>query len=241
MKDKLKTEDIDVVILCGGKGKRLRPIVDDRPKVLAKIEGRAFLDILLNYVSDFGFKRFILCIGYLGQMIKDYFQKRDISFKILFSEEKEPLDTAGAIKNAESLIKTDTFLAMNGDALCKLDFNKFLDFHISKKASASIVLITVKDTTGYGLVKMDNLGQIISFNEKQKQIGPGLINAGIYLLERDILSMIPAGKSFSLEYDLFPGLIKHRFFGYEINSSFIDIGTPERYKEAKLILESLYK
>lgn len=240
MKNTVKREETDVVILCGGKGKRLQSLINDRPKALADINGHPFLDILINYVARFRFKRFILCTGYMGNLIKQYYHKRNDHLTFILSEEKNPLGTAGAIYNAEAVIKSNPFLVMNSDSFCQLDFNKFIDFHISKKALNSIVLVKAKESKSYGMVRLGNAQQVIAFDEKPKSPHHEFINAGIYLLSKNILSLIPPNKKFSLEYDILPKIINKSFFGYTTNRRFIDIGTPEKYKEAKLILKGFY-
>lgn len=236
MNNVIKTKDIDVVVLCGGKGERLQPLVNDRPKPLAEINARPFLDILIDYVASFGFRRFILCIGYMGDVIKKYFQKGDVSLTILFSEEKEPLGTAGAIKNAQPLIKSSPFLVMNGDSICQLDLNEFVNFHIKKKALFSMVLSNTQNADDCGKVVLDKSGRVTEFNEKIKSRSiNNLVNTGIYLLDKSIFSEILGNKKCSMEYDVFPHLIDKRFYGFVSQDKFIDIGTPERFKQANLL------
>lgn len=200
----LKPEQIDIVMLCGGKGKRLQPVLNDRPKPMAEINGRPFLDILIDYITNYGFQRFILCTGYMGNFIKEYYQKKKGEIEILFSEEKEPLGTGGCIKNAELLIKGNTFLVLNGDSFILLDLNKFVIFHTEKKAIVSMAVSMSDKNDDYGRVKLGNDNRIISFNEKVADTN--LINAGVYLFEKDVLSLIPANTNYSLEYDLFPSI-----------------------------------
>lgn len=233
MIDLIDPKYIDAVILCGGLGERLRDVVSNRPKAMAEINRRPFLDILINYVADFGFRRFILCIGYMGDFIKQYYQQKKGSLKIIFSEEKEPLGTAGAIKNAESLIKSSPFLALNGDSFCQIDLRKFLQFHLEKKALASIVLTKAIDSGDYGNVALGESGQIITFDEKTNKHKNSFVNAGIYLFQKRILSSISTNEKFSLEKDFFPKMVANKFYGYITQKRFIDIGTPARYKKAE--------
>lgn len=228
-------KDIDVIILCGGKGKRLKPLVNDRPKPMAEIGGCPFLDILIDYIASFGFRRFILCTGYKGDFIEKYYQTKDSPLTILFSQEKFPLGTAGAIKNAETLIESKPFfLAMNGDSLYKLDFKAFIDFYINKHALYSLVVSDIKDKGDYGKVVLDKNGNILSFYEKVgAKSKAGLVSVGIYLLHRAIFSEIPPNKTCSIEYDIFPQLVNKNFFGFVTHNKFIDIGTPERLKQVR--------
>jgi NDP-sugar pyrophosphorylase family protein len=234
------TKTMDVVILCGGFGKRLRSLVQDRPKSLVEINGRVFLDILIEYVQQFGFRRFILCIGYLKTMIKEHFRSKKNNLEIIFSEEKQLLGTGGAIKNAELLIKSSPFLVMNGDSLCTINLHEFINFHTSKQSTLSLVLTKTKAKTAeYGTAILNNTSAIVSFNEKSKfQTDPCLVNAGIYLMEKIILSQIPQNKNYSLEYDLFPKMTKQKFYGYATDEILIDIGSPYHYKAVQKILKS---
>lgn len=233
----LKLKDVDVVILCGGRGRRLRSLIKNRPKGLVEIKGKPFLDILIDHLTNFGFKRFILCIGYLGQDIRQYYQNHPSSLKILFSEEKNPLGTAGAIKNAESLIKSNPFLVLNGDSLCRIDLYEFLNFYIREKILFSVALAKAKRASAYGVVSLSPSRQILSFDEKTKQKHSCFINAGIYIFDNKIFSMIPDKKIFSLEYDLFPKMIHKKFYGYLTEEKVIDIGTPARLRKAEAILK----
>lgn len=229
-------EDIDVVILCGGLGTRLRRTIDDRPKVMAEINGRPFLDFLIDYISDFKFKRFILCIGYMKEFIKGYYEKKNTGFEIFFSEEKVQLGTAGAIKNAESLIKSNPFLVMNGDSFCDINLRSFLGFHISKKTSASIALVIPEMDADYGVVTLDSNQRILNFNEKAKPNTYAFINAGMYFFNRDIFEFIPSDINYSLEYELFPRILDKGIYGYITKANLIDIGTPARFKMAENLL-----
>jgi NDP-sugar pyrophosphorylase family protein len=236
MNDVIKTKDIDVVILCGGRGERLRSILKDCPKPMVEINGRPFLDILIDYVVSFGFKRIILCIGYKGDKIKHYYQKKDTSSIILFSEEKEPLGTAGAIKKAELLINSNPFFVLNGDSICQLDLNGFFNFHIKKKGLFSIALSNVQNGDSYGKVVLGKSGRIREFNEKIKTESiSNFVNVGIYLLDKAIFSEIPENKKCSIEYEIFPKIVNKRFYGFVTQEKFIDIGIPERFQQASLL------
>jgi NDP-sugar pyrophosphorylase family protein len=228
------SSEVDVVILCGGLGKRLRPVVFSQPKVLAKIGERTFLDILIDNLLLYGFKNIILSIGYLKEQIKKHYDKK-YDYKITFSEEEEPLGTGGALKKAKTLIRSNPFMVMNGDSICNVNFRSFIDFHVEKKALLSIVLVRSKTAEDYGSVTLDDSHRITDFNEKVAggSRNENIINAGVYLMETDIFSYMPEQNTFSLEYDLFSKIINNRCYGFLTESEFIDIGTPERYENAK--------
>lgn len=224
-------KEIDVVILCGGLGTRLKPVVSDRPKVLAKIGEKTFLDILIDGLTKQGFKNVILCVGYLKGQIKNHFDC-DKDCNIVFSEEEEPLGTGGALKKAKPLIKSNPFVVMNGDSICNMNFIEFFKFHTSKKGILSMVLARSKAVQDFGNVMLDSSQRITSFKEKAACTDECLINAGVYLMQKEVFSYMPDENHFSLEYDLFPGLIDGECYGFIIEDELIDIGTPERYEKA---------
>jgi NDP-sugar pyrophosphorylase family protein len=240
MKKVYVPQKIDVLILCGGEGKRLKSIIKDVPKPMAGIGGRPFLDFLIDYAARFGFRRFILCSGYKGEVIRKYYRNKYKSFDILVSHEKRPLGTAGAVKNAESAVRSNPFLIMNGDSFCPLDLSKFIDFHREKRASFSIAIRKAKGSRDYGTVRVDHSGKILSFNEKAGTKGSNFINAGIYLADKSLFLMIEAGKKLSLEYDIFPGLVESRFYGYMTKAELMDIGTPDRYARVEKFLDNVF-
>jgi NDP-sugar pyrophosphorylase family protein len=206
---------------------------------MVEIKGKPFLDILIDYVANFGFRRFILCTGYLSNVIKKYFQnKKKDNLEIIFSRERGPLGTGGAIRNAKSLIKRFPFLVMNGDSFCEIDLAEFIRFHKRKKSLISIALSKVSDENNdYGKVALDDSGKIIGFAEKMASgYVEKLVNAGIYLFEKAAFSKMPRRINFSLEYDFFPRMANRRLYGYKTKGLCVDIGTEQRYKRANQIL-----
>lgn len=229
--------EIDVVILCGGLGTRLSPVVSDRPKALAKIGETVFLDILMRNLGRQGFRNMILCVGHLRDQIKTHLNQngKGAGRNIMFSEEEEPLGTGGALKKANPLIKSDSFMVLNGDSICKINFSDFYGFHTSKGGILSMALVRSRIVMGSGTVTVDGSQRITSFREKVADGGNGcLVNAGIYFMQRDVFSHMPDKNKFSLEYDLFPKLVKdeEKCYGFIMSGDFIDIGTPEGYKTA---------
>jgi NDP-sugar pyrophosphorylase family protein len=229
-------ENLDVLILAGGLGKRLRKVVYDKPKPMADIAGRPFLDLLVEYTSNFGLNRFVLATAYKSESVRAHYQKMDGPRQILFSNEDEPLGTAGAVKNTQNLIRSDPFIVMNGDSFCPVDLNTFFDFHIGKNALASIVLVPAGSNQDFGVVEMNDSCQVVGFEEKKIQKQKTFISAGIYLFQRDIFSFIPAQTACSLEYDILPRIVGPKFYGFVTDAELVDIGTPERYYKAVKIL-----
>jgi NDP-sugar pyrophosphorylase family protein len=224
--------DITAVVLAGGQGTRLQSVVADKPKALAEIYGRPFLTYMFDQLQGFRINHVVLCTGYLGNRIKERFGSSYKLLSIDYSHESQPLGTAGALKNAISYLSDEQILVLNGDSFCGADIAAFWGWHLSKKASASLLLTTLDDTGRYGRVDTDSDGKIIRFSEKGSNPGPGLINAGIYILCKQFIFSIPSGKSVSLEREMFPQWIGKGLYGYGSEGRFIDIGTPEDYSKA---------
>ncbi len=229
----MKPSDIDVIILCGGKGSRLQKVVSDRPKPMAKINESPFLEILIDYFSGFGFKRFILCTGYMSETIERYYTDQRDDLQIVISKEDKPLGTGGAIKNAEKNILSEHFIVANGDSFCQVDLSEMLDLHFQRQALMTMALVESEAANDAGAVRMDESGHITDFQEKIESEGKCYINAGIYLFQKNVLSGIKGGQKCSLEYEVFPELITADCFGYISNQKLIDIGTPQRLEKAR--------
>ena len=221
-----------VAILAGGLGTRLRSVVADRPKVLVEVGSYPFLAYLLNQLQTFGFRNVVICTGYLGDQIQKKFGKKYKNLLISYSQELSPLGTAGAIRLALPLLKSDTVMIMNGDSFCDANLRKFWRFHSSKGADATLLLTKVSDTSRFGRVNIGRAGRIVSFEEKGKE-GAGWINGGIYLISKSLLLKIPEKEAVSFEQEMFPTWINRDFYGYRSRGRFIDIGTAESYNLAK--------
>ena len=224
---------VDVIILCGGLGSRLADVVSDRPKPMAQMGRRPFLDILIDHFSSFGFRRFVLCTGHRSDCIREHYSRRADSLEFAISDEPSPLGTAGAIKNAEASVKSNPFLVANGDSFCPVNLTEFYDFHLAKRAVMSMAVVESGNRSDAGLVAIDDCQRIVAFEEKGPRRHGRYVNAGIYLFQKEILSVIPANTKYSLEYDLFPKLVSEDSFAYICREPLIDIGTPPRYERAK--------
>lgn len=224
----------DAVILCGGLGTRLRPVSGDLPKALVPFAGRPFIDILIESILPFGFRRFVLCVGYRSEKIREHFGRQD--YEVVFSEESEPLGTGGALKNARPHILSNPFLLLNGDSLCPTDLTEFLRFHDRRGGILSMVLTRPLAEHDYGVIMLDGQARITAFREKEAAQKGSYINAGIYLMDHRLLDLMPASATFSLERDLIPELLPYGCYGYITDGSLIDIGSPERYCQASTAL-----
>jgi NDP-sugar pyrophosphorylase family protein len=221
--------ELTAAILVGGFGTRLRPVVADRPKVLAEVQGRPFLAYLLDQIADAGLRSVVLCTGYMGDQVQAVFGDTYGGLHVTYSREMSPLGTAGALRLALPLLASDPVLIMNGDSFCDTDLQAFWRWHGARGAEAALLLHKTGDTRRYGRVRVNAEGRVLSFEEKSDNGGAGWMNAGIYMLSRRLLLTIPMGRAVSLEREMFPAWIEQGLDGYRSTGRFVDIGTPEAY------------
>jgi NDP-sugar pyrophosphorylase family protein len=224
---------MNAVILAGGKGTRLRPLTLNTPKPIVPILTRPFLGLQIELLKKTGIENIVLSLSYQPRRIEEIFgDGGDLGVRIHYTMEQEPLGTAGAVKNAEGFLGGRT-VVFNGDVLSDLDLGAVLRFHESSGARATIVLTPVPDPSAYGLVETEADGRVRRFLEKPSgdEITCDTINAGVYVLERELLDYIPAASNYSFEREFFPHLLGDRvpFYAYVHRGYWIDIGTPEKY------------
>ena len=228
------------VILAGGLGTRLQPIVRDRPKALAPVRSRPFLAYLLDWLERANFTRVILCVGHLAEQIKETFGDTYATLALTYSYEPEPRGTAGALRLALNQIDDELCLVLNGDSFVDADLTAFLDWHRQHIFAGSILLTHVDNTARFGLVETGNNGSISAFLEKQETHSAGYINAGVYLLSRQLLESIPNDLKVSIEHECFPQWLSLGLGGYRTQARFIDIGTPESLHQAEAFFASYH-
>lgn len=233
-------QDITAVLLVGGIGKRLQPVVSSTPKPLAPLGDAPFLQLLVRQLRSQGIRRLVMSTGHLADQVEKEFgdgHKWDV--EITYSKESHPLGTAGAVKLAERNISHSDFLVMNGDSFLELDFGELIRFHRGHNGLVSMAVRRVPDAARYGTVQLDGLNRVVGFREKIGAPVPGIVNGGVYVFRRAILENIPDGPG-SLEKDVFPRLLEHGVYALEQRGMFIDIGTPEDYARAQALCQSLY-
>jgi len=228
------------VLLVGGLGTRLRPVVPQLPKALASVGDRPFLELLVRQLSWQGISQLVMCTGYMGKQIEQAFgDGSDLGMTIEYSEESVPLGTAGALKLAQRYIQHETeFLVLNGDSFLEIDFDELSHFHRQHGGVATLAVVHVESASRYGKVRIGTGGRILGFAEKTVQDSPGTINAGVYVFGSTVLAQIPKGSA-SLERDVFPLLMEQGIYAHEQRGMFIDIGIPEDYARAKNIYDRL--
>lgn len=222
------------IILVGGQGTRMRPLTDHLPKNIVPLCGVPFLTYQIEFLKKAGIKEIVFSLGYRPEDIrKVYGDGRKLKVKIHYAIEKEPLGTAGAIKNAEKFVKGSAVVVLNGDILTDIPLKKMIAFHQKNKNLATLGLVRVEDPTAYGLVLLDKKSRIVKFLEKPtlEEAVTDTINAGVYCFEPEIFNYIPAGVNYSSERALFPHLLKAKepFGGFVWKGYWQDIGTPRKY------------
>jgi glucose-1-phosphate cytidylyltransferase len=227
---------MQAILLCGGMGTRLRSVVSDRPKPMADICGKPFLQYLLEMLRDKGITEVIFALGYMGEMIEEYFQDGSaFGLKIAYSYEEEPLGTGGAIRNALPKILEEEVLVLNADTYFPMDYQGLYRFHQENDGDFSLATRAVPDISRYGAVRRDAAGRIMVWNEKLEDGGQplaGEINGGIYVMKKSLIAEIPEGKQ-SLEQDCIPKWLSEgkRIFGLPFDGYFMDIGIPKDYQQ----------
>jgi mannose-1-phosphate guanylyltransferase len=229
----------DAILLCGGAGLRLRGVIGDTPKGMADVAGRPFLELLLRQLRRSHIERVILAVGYRRETIHSYFGERAFGLSLEYSAESAPLGTGGALRNAASLVTSQSVLIMNGDSYTDVNLREFVNDHIASKAEASLVVVPVESRSDCGTADVDPSGRLAGFVEKQSDANARYTNAGIYMTSLRLLYDIPDGQV-SLEREVFPRWLREgRYFRAFIwPGTCVDIGTPERYWNAQALLEN---
>ena len=225
-----------VVILAGGLGTRLRPVCSDRPKGLAPIGGRPFLQIQIECLRDQGARRFVLCVGHQADQIQDYFQDgAHLGTAIDYSREHRLLGTAGALRLAEKFI-APCALVLNGDTYLAADYERLLQHHWQEHSQsgvlATLTLARLEDASRYGTVLLDATNRFVAgFREKSADpdAASSWLNAGAYVIERRLLDLVPPDTVCSLEREVFPATLAASLplAAWLCGEAFHDIGTPE--------------
>ncbi|MDR1763306.1 MAG: HAD-IIIA family hydrolase, partial [Dysgonamonadaceae bacterium] len=227
---------MEAVILAGGMGTRLRSVVADVPNCMASVAGKPFLEYLVDSLQNAGFDHIILSLGYKHEAVEEWVEAQRSEgakeqMRISFVVESEPLGTGGAVKFALQKASENEVFILNGDTFLDLDYAAMLAFHRQSGATATLALKKMQNFERYGRVEIDNQNRIVRFAEKQHCI-EGLINAGVYVINRDVLTALP--EKFSIEKDFFEKNVETgSLSGFQTDGYFIDIGIPEDYEKAQ--------
>ncbi len=226
----------EAIVLAGGLGTRLRSVVSDIPKAMAPIAGQPFLAYLLQFLEAQGIARVVLAVGYRNDAILDFFGSRHQGLQLLYSVEDEPLGTGGALQRALPHIDGAFAFVLNGDTFLRLNYPAMAaTLQQQPDARLIVALRQVPDAGRYGAVKVER-GRIQGFTARGTA-GPGLINAGCYLVARDIFERYPMPTKFSFEADFLEARVTAlRPLAFECDAPFIDIGIPEALAEAQTLI-----
>jgi D-glycero-alpha-D-manno-heptose 1-phosphate guanylyltransferase len=225
----------EAVILAGGIGSRLKTVVHDRPKPMAEINGRPFLEYQLDYLVGQGITRAILSVGYKYESILQYFGNGYKTMELHYAIEDQPLGTGGGILNALRFAISDTLFIVNGDTFFPVSFSEMKKNFTLKNADLLIALHQVSNAGRYGTILTDRNRRILQFREKSDEDRAGLINGGIYLMKGELLLNRTFPMVFSFEKDFLEKYSgEMQFYGRVFENEFLDIGVPESYEQAKL-------
>lgn len=243
---------MQAVILAGGAGTRLRPLTLDTPKSMIDINGKPFLQYIIEELKKSGVINIVLCIGYLADKFKEYFSDGSkLGVNIDYSVEKEFLGTAGAIKLAKDELE-DEYFVVNGDTYLHLDYMEaYKEFKKAKKLGLMVVYDNSEKVADCNIA-VDEQGMVAAYGKKEQlkkgdqlielKAEPGkeykYVDAGVYVFKKEILSLIDGGKFVSLEGDIYPELIRRRELkAYVTGQRYYDLGTPERLQLIRKVLK----
>jgi mannose-1-phosphate guanylyltransferase len=230
---------VKAVVLVGGQGTRLRPLTYTTPKQMLPVAGRPMIERVLAQLSEHGIDEAVLSLGYRPDAFMAAYPDESCGgVHLVYAVEPEPLDTAGAVAFAARHGGIDEqFVVVNGDVLTGMDLSALIAFHRDRGATATISLTTVDDPSRYGVVATDDRGRVVAFVEKPsaEEAPSNHINAGTYVLEPDVLDLIPSGRRVSIERETFPALVdKGTLYALVSDSDWVDAGTPATYLAVNL-------
>lgn len=220
---------MEAIILAGGLGTRLSSVLGDTPKVLAPIQGKAFLCHLLDYLKNQGITRVVLATGFKHESVQNLIGSEYNEITVDYSQEKTPLGTGGAIKMALAKIQGDAAFILNGDTFFKITLKSLWDFHQHHSGDITLALKQLDNTSRYGTVQV--IGSHVRGFEEKTVLGKSrLINGGVYVVKRDLFHKIPTPETFSFENDFLAKCVNELpITGLTFTDYFIDIGVPEDY------------
>ena len=226
---------MEAVVLAGGLGTRLRSVVADVPKAMASVGGRPFLEYLLDMLVDAGFASATLAVGFRSDAIRGHFGEQYRELPLRYSIEDRPLGTGGAIRLALSRTVSPNVFVFNGDTLVDVNLVTMAATHRDAGSHLTVAVHAMADASRYGAVDLDG-DRIRGFREKGRT-GCGWINAGVYLISRDLLQSASLPETFSFESDfLVPQVNELQPLAFRTEGLFIDIGVPEDYARAQVVI-----
>ena len=237
--------ELDVLVIAGGLGTRIGSVLGDTPKLMAPIAGRPYLTYLFDWLRRYGAKRIVLGLGHRAQAVADFLERNPSSYDdltVVMVTEPRPLGTAGAIRFARPILRTDPVLVMNGDSFADADLYAFVEHHRYAKAKATLLCAEVDNAGRYGRVELDAQGRIRGFIEKDPNFHDrSAVSAGVYLFSARLLDEIASGNAVSLEREVFGRAPAGSLVAFAGRFAFIDIGTPELLKLAERVFSAEFE
>lgn len=231
---------MECIVLAGGLGTRLRDTIGNYPKCMAEVNGQPFLHYVFDYLEVQGCTRVILSLGYLHDVITAWLTTQTRPFEITYVIEQEPLGTGGGIQLAIKAAQTENVVVLNGDTMFFIKLSEVMQFHLQQNAAATLALKEMHQFDRYGAVRIDAAQHILSFEEKKYQ-DKGLINGGIYMINKHALLQKQLPEKFSFEKDYLEAFVQEQhFYGLRCDAYFIDIGIPEDYQQAQEDFKTLF-
>lgn len=232
---------MECIVLAGGLGTRLRSSIGDFPKCMAPVNDRPFLHYIFDYLQRQGCTNVILSLGYRHEVVTNWLLEQQPSFHVTYVIEQEPLGTGGGIQLAIKEAVNENVTVLNGDTFFDVPLNELCDFHAKHKAATTLALKEMQHFDRYGIVHTGANNCITSFEEK-KQRDKGLINGGIYVINKQSFLNRNLPEKFSFEKDYLEAFVyEQQFFGYTSDAYFIDIGIPEDYIKTQDDFKSLFR
>lgn len=224
---------MECIVLAGGLGTRLQSVVQDVPKCMAPVNGKPFLHFLFDYAEQQGCTKVILSLGYKYEYVTEWLKTQQRSFTVDYVIEEVPLGTGGGIQLALQKATEQHIAVLNGDTMFRVPLQEMMEFHMQVQAATTVALKPMQDFDRYGVVKTDNTARITAFEEKKPQ-AEGLINGGVYIIDKDELAAKNLPEKFSFEKDYFEAFVQEgNMYGFVSTEYFIDIGIPSDYEQAQ--------
>ena len=224
----------EAILLAGGLGTRLQKTVPDLPKPMAPVNGKPFIEYVIDYIIRYQVRKIILSVGYKHESFAAHFANDYKGCQILFSVENEPLGTGGGIRKALEFAEEPDVMVLNADTLFKIDISSLSSLHKKKNADLTMALRKMNDVGRYGSVKIDEDARVTGFAEKNEITGEGNINGGVYIFKNDFFNKLDLPEKFSFEKDCLEKYYSTlNIYGYSSKGYFLDIGIPEDYNKAQ--------
>lgn len=232
---------MEAIVLAGGLGTRLQGVIGAYPKCMATVNDKPFLSYLFDYLDKQGCTRVILSLGYKHKVVINWLETQDIFFELDYVIEDEPLGTGGGIQAAIEEAAADDVVVVNGDTMFQVNLRQQMQFHHANKAEVTLALKKMHDFDRYGVVSTNDSGIITAFEEKQFR-KEGLINGGVYVINKEAFLSKKFPEKFSFEKEYLEKYVnKEKFFGFVNDGYFIDIGVPEDYTRAQNEFKTIFK